>query len=126
MSTYDTLVFALTPLVAVPIHILFRKWHYAAASGFAAILILIFWIIVVPIFLGYGVSNLWPIACGFDVLPAYIAALLVGIPILLLTRKRPIPPGHCQNCRYDLRGQVVPRCPECGTPIEIRKPGDQA
>lgn len=23
----------------------------------------------------------------------------------------------CMNCGYDLRGQVEPRCPECGTPM---------
>jgi hypothetical protein len=27
-------------------------------------------------------------------------------------------PGHCQNCGYNLTGNVSGRCPECGTPIE--------
>ncbi len=27
----------------------------------------------------------------------------------------------CQDCGYDLRGQVNPRCPECGTEIELAK-----
>jgi hypothetical protein len=24
----------------------------------------------------------------------------------------------CRKCYYDLRGQVEPRCPECGTPYD--------
>ncbi len=24
----------------------------------------------------------------------------------------------CRKCFYDLRGQVEPRCPECGTPFD--------
>ena len=27
-------------------------------------------------------------------------------------------PGDCLNCGYDLRGQVEPRCPECGTEFD--------
>jgi hypothetical protein len=27
-------------------------------------------------------------------------------------------PGHCQNCGYDLRGNVSGRCPECRTAID--------
>jgi hypothetical protein len=26
----------------------------------------------------------------------------------------------CRNCGYDLRGQVEPRCPECGTPFDSK------
>ena len=28
----------------------------------------------------------------------------------------------CTNCRYDLRGNVSGRCPECGTAVEIALP----
>lgn len=28
-----------------------------------------------------------------------------------------VPNGHCEACKYDLAGIVVPRCPECGVPI---------
>jgi RNA polymerase subunit RPABC4/transcription elongation factor Spt4 len=37
---------------------------------------------------------------------------------------RPVPPADflaCRNCGYLLRGLVVPRCPECGTPFDVRK-----
>ncbi len=30
--------------------------------------------------------------------------------------------GRCIRCRYDLRGQTEPRCPECGTPFDLPKP----
>jgi len=29
----------------------------------------------------------------------------------------------CQGCGYDLRGQVHPRCPECGREFTLRDPG---
>jgi len=29
----------------------------------------------------------------------------------------------CQGCGYDLRGQVDPRCPECGREFALRDPG---
>lgn len=29
-------------------------------------------------------------------------------------------PGHCQNCSYDLTGNVSGICPECGT--EVKQP----
>lgn len=32
--------------------------------------------------------------------------------------KRKIPHGHCQNCGYDLTGNVSGRCSECGMKIE--------
>jgi len=44
------------------------------------------------------------------------------VPIAVLTgrsvwrhRRRPLP-GHCEQCRYDLTGNVSGVCPECGTP----------
>jgi len=27
------------------------------------------------------------------------------------------PPGHCQKCGYNLRGNVTGKCPECARPI---------
>ena len=33
---------------------------------------------------------------------------------LLWWRDRRPPKGHCQNCGYDLTGNVSGRCPECG------------
>lgn len=36
-------------------------------------------------------------------------------------RDRPVPPGHCPSCRYNLTGCVSGgRCPECGHEIAVR------
>jgi hypothetical protein len=35
------------------------------------------------------------------------------------TRRLQVPP-ICEFCGYDLRSQIEPRCPECGTPFESR------
>ena len=44
-------------------------------------------------------------------LPLSLTAL---VTLWLWSRDRRIPPGRCQNCRYDLTGNVSGRCPECG------------
>lgn len=52
---------------------------------------------------------LWPIALAF---------FLGGSPLLWrMVRRRPMIPGHCRHCGYDLRGIPSDRCPECGTPL---------
>lgn len=55
-----------------------------------------------------------------------------SVLLLLLWRHRRtihnIEEGICVKCGYDLRGQVVPRCPECGLafdPQEINGPNGQ-
>jgi hypothetical protein len=45
------------------------------------------------------------------------AALPLGRAYFLI-RGRKYPPGHCQNCGYDLRASPG-RCPECGEAPEI-------
>jgi hypothetical protein len=54
------------------------------------------------------------------VVPLWIPFVVVVIPTALLWYfdRRRFPPGHCQDCGYDLRGNVSGRCPECGLPIE--------
>ena len=46
-------------------------------------------------------------------------AFVISSPALLLRwmRSKRREPGVCSQCGYDLRGQVKPRCPECGTPF---------
>jgi len=51
-------------------------------------------------------------------LPLWIPFILVAIPTLYLWRAdRRIPPGHCQKCGYNLKGNVSGICPECGTNV---------
>jgi hypothetical protein len=50
-------------------------------------------------------------------LPVVTGALgFLGLPYWF--RRRPIPPGHCRSCGYDLTGNVSGRCSECGREIE--------
>ena len=53
------------------------------------------------------------------VLPLWMPFVLVLLPTVHLWEKdRPKQPGHCQQCGYDLTGNVSRVCPECGTPVE--------
>lgn len=48
---------------------------------------------------------------------------LVCIPpiiLLWLDLRRVFPPGHCQECGYDLAGKTIGVCPECGETISER------
>jgi len=48
-------------------------------------------------------------------LPLWVPALTFVIPtVLLWYRDRRPPKGHCQNCGYNLTGNVTGVCPECG------------
>ena len=59
-------------------------------------------------------------------LPLWLPALLVGGPAAFLWysdvawwwRSQYPSPGHCQNCGYDLTGNVSGVCPECGTTVK--------
>lgn len=56
-------------------------------------------------------------------IPLWLPFGLIAIPTAFLWwRDRPIPPGHCQRCGYDLTGNISGCCPECGTPA---KPEDK-
>jgi len=49
------------------------------------------------------------------ILPLWIPFLVVAVPTTYLWwTDRRIPPGHCQNCGYNLTGNVSGVCPECG------------
>ena len=48
----------------------------------------------------------------------WVPLLVIAAPTALLWyRDRRIPAGHCQNCGYDLTGNVSGICSECGTAI---------
>ena len=50
--------------------------------------------------------------------PLWIPLLIVALVTASLHwRARRFPLDHCQNCGYDLTGNVSGRCPECGTPV---------
>jgi len=46
-----------------------------------------------------------------------LAFIIVPTAFLWWLDRRRIPPGHCQNCGYNLTGNVSGTCPECGSRI---------
>ena len=51
-------------------------------------------------------------------IPFWALLIADAIPLIVLVRKRKqVPPGHCRKCRYDLTGNVSGVCPECGMMI---------
>ncbi|MBU0616661.1 MAG: hypothetical protein KKI02_02990 [Planctomycetes bacterium] len=52
-------------------------------------------------------------------IPLWLPFLIVMIPTAFLwwRDRRRIPPGRCQDCGYNLTGNVSGRCPECGQAI---------
>lgn len=49
-----------------------------------------------------------------------LVALVIPTTALWWRDRRPIQPGRCGNCGYDLTGNVSGRCPECGEPTLAR------
>ena len=78
--------------------------------------------------IGWYISerNLYPPIDWFPVryrgiigIPLWIVFVVVTVPSLLgawLYRKTSL--GHCQNCGYDLTGNVSGVCPECGKAVK--------
>jgi hypothetical protein len=52
-------------------------------------------------------------------LPLWIPLALVALPTFVLwwLERRPYPAGRCQQCRYDLTGNMTGVCPECGVAV---------
>jgi hypothetical protein len=56
------------------------------------------------------------LAYWWMMLPLWMPFLIVAVPtgVLWWRDRRRIPPGHCENCGYNLTGNVSGVCPECG------------
>ncbi len=54
-------------------------------------------------------------------LPLWLPLVVVAIPTAILWHRdrRRIPPGHCQQCEYDLTGNESGVCPECGRLVRL-------
>ena len=121
MDSLEKATFWLIPAIALIVHVVLRRKDYFLASAAGAVLGPAICCFVISPLTGYGVSNSWPIACGFWIIYAFFPALFIGLPVRLLMAPREIPAGHCQSCGYDLRNLSEPRCPECGTPFAPQK-----
>jgi hypothetical protein len=52
------------------------------------------------------------------VIPLWLPLIPIAVPTAILTwHDRCIPPGHCQQCGYNLTGNVSGWYPECGQQI---------
>jgi hypothetical protein len=78
-------------------------------------------------------ASVWPTSRPsfgrWIVLPLWLPLLLLApVTAFLWYSDRCFPPGHCQNCGYDLTGNVSGRCPECGCAWKLhdsQSPGGQ-
>jgi hypothetical protein len=61
----------------------------------------------------------WDDRYVFPIAPVWLLFLVVALPTGLLwwRDRRPIAPGHCRKCGYNLTGNVGGVCPECGERI---------
>jgi len=58
-----------------------------------------------------------PVAAGLFVLTVFLCWRDWRHPVLNWLRQTRYPLGHCQECGYDLTGNVSGICSECGVPI---------
>ncbi len=56
--------------------------------------------------------------------PVVGAAFVMTLVLGLIFVPRRTKPGHCHRCGYDLKGLLEQRCPECGTPFDVRSTAD--
>jgi hypothetical protein len=96
------------------------KWVLLAAFFsylvVAAVVFLTF--VGILLFLGYSKAAAVNNSMFIGAVAGLLAALLVS---RRLTPKGP-KPGHCHKCDYDLTGNTSGRCPECGTPFDLKAP----
>lgn len=62
--------------------------------------------------------------CGLGAFPLGILSVIAGLRLIRL-RNQVVgrePGVRCKRCGYDLRGLIVPRCPECGCLFGFEEP----
>ncbi len=65
-------------------------------------------------------TSFWPKARqGHHSVPFWPLLFVLAVPTaaLWVARPKPLPPGLCAKCSYDLTGNVSGVCPECGTAV---------
>lgn len=92
--------------------LLWKLCALGLVSGFVVLLLLGFLLDS----LGKGVEVMIYIVDLAGVLLAFSTGTLIGAASTELKRK-PLHPGYCARCRYNLTGNTSGVCPECGTAI---------
>lgn len=69
-------------------------------------------VLFVEHFFGENVDWLYALAGAF-------AALVVGVGLFIAVQPRAAPAYACRFCHYDLRGNAIGVCPECGADLTI-------
>lgn len=96
-----------------------------------ALIDLLRWVVVGEVFLHpnpicSSLAAIWTISSGIALAGALLSTIALAITHVALTadddrRHELWKAGKCGNCEYDLRGIVLPRCPECGASFDPRK-----
>ena len=91
------------------------KQNYPTKSIYGAAVSAVAWIAFCNWYDG-SVGQFLPFTAFFLFVFFLPVGFLAGIPIWWL-KPKPKPPGYCQKCGYNLRGNVSGVCPECGEKI---------
>lgn len=54
----------------------------------------------------------------------FLFGVSFGLAIAFWVQRKPQLPGHCENCGYDLSGNISGRCPECGVRWDSEDSGE--
>lgn len=85
---------------------------------------------VEPFLVARNVDYIWDVVCvmgiGIFMFDAVVWVSRKRIRRSLREQLAELGLPVCMKCGYDLRAQEAPRCPECGTPFELRCKVDRA
>ena len=101
----------ITIVVSLALHVVIRSRVLAVLIS-ATVSITVF-LAIATARMGY-LDPFFPIALVYGGFWAGVIAFVVGVVVNHLRGRHP--PGHCQQCGYNLTGNVSGKCPECGKP----------
>ena len=94
----------------------FRRGMVVATVAFAALIVVVFVLLLwFPFLLGTALSTV-SLGALFGVTCAWYCRKAVRRSLRRQLAEQGVP--ICVRCAYDLRGQIEPRCPECGTAFD--------
>ena len=82
-----------------------------------------FTVMTIAAFTGFAIlghdDRAFSYALFFGVPIATVVSFVVWREMRAIDRRRHLQERVCDSCGYDLRGQLEPRCPECGESFEL-------